>query len=411
MAAFDRAPAWTRLPGALVVAFVSAAAASAACASLGDGQAVGFGEDGGPNASSSSSSGGADAGSPLQPQQPTGVMLVHAAEFPPLRVCFEGRPEARPLPDTTTMPDANIVGLDIGTGIRLPPIRGAGRLGKMFVIEIDPTRIRTGFDESATCGELICPPGSRSQCLTEGRDYAVTTAFEENALGADALTILAIRGCGNAFQLTQLGVASAECGPQWDNLAGNISVERIGPLDPRRRAAGVLPVQLVNLAPLLSPAFGAVNVRFGPLDADADAGPIDGGATDGGEADAGSASALEQVAESPPLYTLAPARDLSLPGGDESVYGTRGFVIERKTGSGNAFRFSASLADVQEASAPLELPDAFYAGASSYALLMLGDPRVVGSNDPRRVHLVAVPATGPTAGPDGGATADASADR
>jgi hypothetical protein len=386
---------------AWVAGLVVVSAAAVACASVESRSPLEERPDG--STTNPGSSGGvADAApAPLQPLRGDGVMLVHAAEFPPLRICFEGRPGAKPIPDAHTMPDANIVGLDIGTGIRLPPIRQTDKLGKVFVIEVDPSRIRSGFDENATCGELICEVGSGPQCLTAGRDYAVSpTEIDAPQLGVDRLTVLAVKGCGNGFQIGQLGVDSAECGASWDILAGNVSVQRIENLELSTRAPGVLPVQLVNLSARLSPALGNLEVRYGPLS------PV---LADGG-ADAG-ASALEEVATNPPLDVVSAARKLTLPDGDETVYGTRGFVIERKTGSGNAFSVSASLAEVQESSSPLSLPGDYYKSASNYALLLLGDPRAQAANDPRRVHLIAVPMTEPSDPSDAGADDAGSADR
>ena len=382
-------------------ALVAAAVASAAC---GDVTSASFAGESGPTGrgqvdAGSATGDGADPSAVPAPQQPSnGVMLVHAADFPALRVCFEGRPGARPIPDSTTMPDANIVGLDVGAGIRLSPIRNDKPLGKVYVIEVDPSRIRNGFDENATCGHLICAPGSGPQCLTAGRDYAEAAApIGDTSLGADALTILAIKGCGNAFQIDAIGVNASDCGVGWDNLKGNVKAESITNLALGQRPAGKLPVQLVNLSKYLDPkTLGALTVQYGDVLAEA------------------GAPTLSNVANDPPVDQPAPSKDLDLPTDDESVYGTRGFVIERKTGSGPAFSVRTSLADVQEDSSPLSLPADYYQGSSKYALLLLGDPRAQAS-DPRRVHLIAVPMTDPADAVDtdagGGSTgADAGAD-
>jgi hypothetical protein len=371
------------LAATAVVGLASAACGDALSASIDDAaEPTGRGPADGGGVSADSTGAGAPA-----PQQPSnGVMLVHAADFPALRVCFEGRPGARPIPDTTTMPDANIVGLDIGTGIRLAPIRNDRPLGKVFVIEVDPGRIRNGgFDENATCGELICEPGN-GRCLTAGRDYATVSApIGESALGVDKLTILAIKGCGNGYQIGAIGVTAGDCGPTWNNLLGNVSADLIGDLALEQRPAGVLPVQLVNLSKYLDPKTqGALTVHYGDLDA-----PDAGGAPEAG------APTLVEVIKDPAIDEPSPTKNLPLPAADETVYGKRGFVIERKTGAGNAFALRTSLADVQENSSPLSLPAEYYAGSSKYALLLLGDPRAQTPGDPRRVHLIAVPMTDP----------------
>ena len=390
----------TRHLGLLAAAaIVAAGVTSAACSSSsslfeGPQNETGGGPSGGPSANSPD--GGATSPPPVgRGDQPSnGVMLVHAADFPPMRLCFAGRPDAQPIPNATTMPDANIVGLDIGTGIRLAPIQNDKPLGAVYVIEVDPNRIRNGFDENATCGQLICAPGSGPQCLTAGRDYATAGTIADATLGVSRLTVLAVKGCGNGFQIDQLGVPQGECGAGYDVLQGNVTVTRIESLDLQQRAPGSLPVQLVNLSNRLAPGpLGDVRVRYGQLAGDAG---------DAGDAGAG---ALDVVASKPEVDVPQPSRNLAL-SSDESVYGTHGFVIDRSTGSGNAFEVRASLADVQEDSAPLSLPSDYYASASKYALLLLGDPRAQQPTDPRRVHLIAVPMTDPAdvTGPDAGAT-------
>src|SRR5690349_20110352 len=52
----------------------------------------------------------------------SGVVLLHAAAFPAFRVCFENYPDLAPQPDTTTMPEANLVGVEVGSLVRIAPL-------------------------------------------------------------------------------------------------------------------------------------------------------------------------------------------------------------------------------------------------------------------------------------------------
>jgi hypothetical protein len=70
-----------------------------------------------------------------------------------------------------------------------------------------------------------------------------------------------------------------------------------------------------------------------------------------------------------------------------------------------------SLARIQKLSSPRDLPPTYYAAASNYALLLLGDPSATvldgGPSDDRRgLHFLAVPVIDPKddAGTDGGGT-------
>jgi hypothetical protein len=47
------------------------------------------------------------------------LVLVHAASFPAFRVCFEGAAADLPQPSVDLMPDSNVVGVDVGTAVRL----------------------------------------------------------------------------------------------------------------------------------------------------------------------------------------------------------------------------------------------------------------------------------------------------
>ena len=66
-----------------------------------------------------------------------------------------------------------------------------------------------------------------------------------------------------------------------------------------------------------------------------------------------------------------------------------------------------SLADIQKSSSPRDIPPSYYATASNYALLVLGDPNAKladggpDTDDRRALHVLAVPVVEPKS--DGGA--------
>ena len=107
-----------------VFAVVSCSATSDSAGAFGDGSADGQSRDG---------DSFPDAGAPLL--SVNGVVLVHAASFPAFRICFEGTKEELPLPSTDVMPESNVVGVEVGTAVRLPPLSTAGArpLGRAFV--------------------------------------------------------------------------------------------------------------------------------------------------------------------------------------------------------------------------------------------------------------------------------------
>lgn len=331
--------------------------------------------------SSSGSGGGADAGLSSVPGpglNAKGVVLVHAAQFPSLRVCFEGKLDSKPLPDKTAMPDANVIGMDVGAALRFDPIQANKALGKVYVIEERVIRTRVGAEDTRTCKQLICEQGTT--CLRKGSDYVEAGNLTTTTLGASSVEILAITGCGNELTLNALGANSAECGAGWDRVFGNVDAKVLTGLAPVRGGKGQIPVQLVNLAPQLTTLQGNLEVTFGEL-------------TQIG-------TQKTPVASQPPLESPRPAATLSVDTSNETVFATHGFRIERTTGSGMAFRREPTLADVQDLSAPRDLPDTYYATGRSFALLLLGDPREslkpAAQRDARRdVHLVAVPISEP----------------
>ena len=363
--------------------------------------------DGTPAPSAGMADGGAmesernDRGASAAPGTPSasGIVLVHAAAFPAFRLCFESTPDALPQPDSKLMPEANVVGVEVGSAVRIEPHKAPG---KVYVIR--EGELRKNVLDPPTCRELLSGEGDRALLLD--RDYHVAGEIKE-ALGEGQVHVLAITGCGNHYDLEEptVKVSSAICDKvstrPWNNLAGNLET-KIVPLRPTGQLANgtSLPVQLLHLAPALGAQLGAatLDVSFGELSK--------------------TGKLPQAVAAQPKL--LEPSDQVTLPvdHATPAVYGTHGFRIAvREPGGAVRFSVDQSLVAVQDFSAPLEIPGTYYRVASNYVLLLLGDPATpadAGPNDRRGLHLLAVPVLDPEqvdagAPPpsDAGASADA----
>ncbi|AKV01310.1 hypothetical protein AKJ09_07973 [Labilithrix luteola] len=329
----------------------------------------------------------------------TGVVLVHAAAFPAFRLCFSNMLDQPPLPDSKTMPEANLVGVDVGSVVRVDPMVAPG---DVYVIDQTVVQTRIGSKEDTRCSDLIC---TGANCKKENRDY-LRAGRIDTPLGQGQVSVLAISGCGNQFFVEDLKMDSRACGTGWDATHGNLHSSVLTLRPDGLSGDDSLPVQLVHLAPLLENARGSgeLSISFGALDGD------------GG---------LDTFASNPPLFSVDEPRSLAFTKTETSIYASHGFRIAlRETDAGAdggvSFVRDESLAEVQALSASKELPTDYYKTASNYALLLLGDPSVQpkledgGANplyDSRRaVHLLAVPVRDPDAGADAGSTPGDSGD-
>ncbi|MBX3215369.1 MAG: hypothetical protein KF850_25255 [Labilithrix sp.] len=364
-------------------------AAGAACSSLdaADGETASRGDD--PDAVP----GGGVGRQPSEdaPGAPTasGVVLVHSAAFPPFRVCFANHPDLRPLPDSKAMPEANVVGVEVGSLVRIDPVDDPG---DVYVIRESSVRAAAGDPSGPSCGELL---GTGGQALLSS-DYHVAKLPEGlTKLGSTGVQALAITGCGSRPYLDFLNVDSASCGADWDDRAGNLVANVIDLTATGARADdSTIPVQLVHLAPLLETRLGTakLEVTFGAL--------------------ASPGKLPTEVATDIALLESGAQVLLAVDQSDEASYGTHGFRIVAREDDGSAkFTFSESLAAVQSLSAPRDVPTTYYRAASNYALLLVGDPSVPATldggapnADRRRVQLLAVPVLDPATA-DAGATA------
>lgn len=380
-----------------------AVATGVACSSMGENSAFDNGTDG----PSTSADGGKDftpaPGNEASPQA-TGIVLVHAAAFPSFRLCFENFPDLRPQPDSRVMPEANVVGVEIGTLVRLDPMMQAP--GTVYVVRESKVRTNPEDANPPTCGDLIKEINEGAEHPLEVNfDYQIATSLD-HSLGQDRVSVIAITGCGGTNILSLVDGNGANCGDGWSSLSGNLKARTFDLSVARRKSESDLPVQLFQMSPELAAldANGSpLTVTFGPLGTDAGVPPSDGG----GKSDAGTQGDVPVGG----LYQGGESTSLSFDQDSSQIYSELGFRIVAK----NVFSADQSLAAVQEFSAPRELPTSYYKAASSYALLLLGDPghKPTLPNDapnpsynPRRaVHLLAIPVIDPEsrdAGPDAG---------
>mgnify|MGYP001268533353 CR=1 FL=1 len=353
--------------------------------------------DGGASREAANDLGGAPAfqGAPTA----TGVVLVHAASFPAFRLCFEGQEGLQPQPNSKIMPDANVVGVEIGSLVRIDPLVASG---KVYVINEADVRSPSGDATAPTCGDLLGIPKRGPKTLTRDNHYHEVKTRLTRPLGQAGVQVLAITGCGSQAFLNTLDNApggtnapSAHCGADWNPTSGNLDV-KIVDLSPTAEGATAtsLPVQLFHMSPAIEAfrtASGSLEVTFGPL-----------------------SKVKPRAVATGALFTGGEQESLALDQTTPAVYGATGFEIAVTSPAGSS-RTEQSLASIQELSSPRDLPTTYYRAASNYALILLGDPAHKPTLDgggpnpeynPRRaVHLLAVPVLDPTRAADAGADA------
>jgi hypothetical protein len=321
-----------------------------------------------------------------------GVFLVHAASFPGFRLCFEANDQAVPTPNADLMPNSNVVGVDIGTAVRIEPLTKSGR-----VFAFPEPSIRTLYNSAGvgpTCKALL---GSSSQVAKDAIEVA---QLDEDL--SRGVHLLVLTGCRP--QAKDPIATVARCGSTWTPSAGNLTLKHVALGAYKRSSTRKLPVQVVQLSTPLASATQnqSLGLAFGDLDAAAPAPLISG--------DLDLATAFPNT---PAEYDYDPD--------DTAAYGAKGFFLvapnatdggaDAGDDAGTVFTvlLAQSLAEIQSLSAPRSLPDDWYSAGSSYVLLVLGETgggRDAGpdaSADPRReLHFLAVPLAAPDAGADGG---------
>ena len=365
--------------GLLVVAAVACSANDSAVTSLGSApQDAGAATNGGENRPSTST-GPANAIA-------SGIVLVHAANFPSFRLCFENFLDQKPQPDSDIMPESNLVGVETGSFVRLPPMDAPGA-----TYVIDERRIR-GLD--STCRELL--KGANAP-LASTNDYDMLLEPLAAPLGQKNVDVVAITGCASSGTLSHLGVDESSCAKDYGTLTGNLHAHVVSLTATGTGLSGQsLPVQLYQLSTaidaLAKTTDATLSVTFGDLTAE---------------------GVLGQSLAVPALFAPGVPTSVTIDPSSEAVYGTHGFRISVGPAD-HPTVVDQSLATVQDLSSSNELPSTYYGAASNYALLLLGAPTPpmdAGIASARaRMHILAVPVIDPStldagtdaSAPDGG---------
>ncbi len=392
---------WCRSAAAVLCA-VSVGATVHCGSAASSGASAGDSGNGTPTSSNDAGGGGssgsvADAGLSPRPEPPSttvpdpnasGVLVVHAsANMQAFRLCFGKTGVAGnlvPLPDRQLMPQSNVVGVEVGSAVRLKPLADVGLTlasngGAPHKVYAIPEKFLRPPQRPANtpCAALLCP-GLGGDCLDQNQFYELQDLpLPTYQFGVH---VLAVSGC-----IAGSG-DPASCGADFDVVKGNA---KISSLD-LRAYTHVKPndflVQIAQLSPAL--AGQPIAVSFGAL-------------TTTGVAVKVSSTFGDVTPPSPSVVSFDRT--------DSAIYASDGFSVDV---AGISVR--QSLASIQALSAPEALPGDYYSTRSNFVMLLLGNPADTSptggpktpQTDPGKVvHLLGVPVGQPYAedgGTDGG---------
>ncbi len=311
-----------------------------------------------------------------------GVILVHAAGAPAFRLCFRNDLDVQPIPDSERMPNANVVGVDVGSAVRIGPLKGPP--GEIYLI--GEGLLRNEYQPGGG--------GARPTCRTLLEQLRPEAYYTIGAVDQDlsrGVHLLVVRGCTANGPLTSY--TTSDCGNDYDPAKGNLSVQALEIRGQARASDEVLPAQLLHLSQPLESFRQSrrLRVTFGDLT---------------------SQTPHTSVVEAPPFLGAVPNDFVESPtftSSDLAAYETLGFriTVGDPAGGDESIVAEQSLAEVQRFSSPQQLPHSYYSAASNYVFLMLGVPPTADAgavtDERRRLHLLAVPVITR-------ATADAGAD-
>ncbi len=350
-------------------AFATAAIIAVAC---GDLASSGFdpspaGADGG---AGDGKAGFQDGAAPPIPAN--GLVIVHAASLPAFRLCFEADRSLRPVPSDQLMPSSNIAGVEIGSAVRIDPISPA--IGRVWA-----------FPEPAI--RALYPPGQAGPACWDLLETMSDAAIELGEIERDLSTgvhLLVVSGC----QPSSIDPAASveRCGPDWKSDTGNVGLRVISIDAFQRSNATSLPVQIVQLSGALASrsAGRRIAVALGEIDASPEPFIRDD-------------LAVGDVVPDMPVQ-------LEYQPDDTASFASVGFHVSLEAPDAGAIDAGSrepllwqSLAEIARLSSSRDVPPAWFAAASSYVLLLLGDPDIADASvdDRRKVHLLAVPVAAP----------------
>lgn len=315
------------------------------------------------------------------------VVLVHAARnLPAFRVCFQDHTNTLPLPDDKIMPNANVVGVDVGTAVHVGQLEpkqssnpdasiaaydsgveggvdsGPLPTGELHVIEEKLARQffpqNTDANAWPNCGDLV------NVLRQNGYEGHGLYTLKGDTLTPDlnSAIFVVVKGC-----LPDPALTTTECGPGFTTTAGNLSYQTLQVV---AQDGSGFDFEGVSASPAVADMSTLVYSPDGQSKSD----PISLKAT------SVSSSASSTL---PADYTVAK------------------FTLAAPNG---AALITSSLADIQARSAPRVLPADFFGLRSTFVLFAIGDPKVTDQTAPNALHLIAVPVQDPAKiDPDSGA--------
>jgi hypothetical protein len=331
------------------------------------------------------------AGTPNTATTAGSVVLVHASRnLPAFRVCFKGRTTTLPLPDDKIMPNANVVGVDVGSAVHIGQLDKTGGSG-MGDASVAP------FDSGADSGTGPAPTGELSiieeklarQFYPQGSDAsawlncgALVSLLQQNnyeghgiyTLKGSAVTpaatsavFVVVRGCLPG----STGLTKAECGADYTDVAkGNLAYD------------------IIQAVALQGTGFEYEGVNASP------------GVPTGSTLTYTNEANISQKPVPIPNGAVSTTTSTTLPP-DDAAFAKATFVLKD---SANKVLLTQTLADVQARSSPRELPASFFGLRSTFVLFVVGDPAVADPTSTNALHLLAVPVGDPaTIDPDSGA--------
>ncbi|HEY2517566.1 MAG TPA: hypothetical protein VGI39_42140 [Polyangiaceae bacterium] len=347
--------------GGFVLGFVAAVGVALACGACGASDSNGAAEPPGSdaevvdassdvNAASDSagvetgpSDAGGDADTGPLPHVSVTYFALHASpNLDEFRMCFAtsyagadaGVLGGPPLPSDPAqpIPDTNLPGVAIGRGAQLPSILVP--VGS----QVTPLLVRVNaiFDNPRDCSELFC---QGLMCVKEGDGYF---ALSPQTISQPGAFLLSVEGCAPLSLATPAGRGSAaECGADYDPVAGNLSARFI-PVD--LSAAAPWSVRVAAFSSSLDVAGGDASVALRYVNPAADASvPLPLG---------GPSLALPSTLPLDDAGVTAAYFALSVDGGD---------------------LFRESLLAVQHFESPGSNPYTFFASSTSYLVAVMGD--------------------------------------
>jgi len=321
------------------------------------------------------------------------VVLVHASRnLPAFRACFSGYTNTLPLPDDKLMPNANVVGVDVGTAVHVGQINH--KKAGMDTVDADVPDYDSGVEGGVDAGPALQGPlwiieeKLARQFYPQGTDRSgwpncdeIVKVLQENGyeghglytLTGDPLspsdsnaTFVVVKGC-----LPDSTLTTTECGSTFTKSKGNLSFQLLVTTAQDGMGfdfEGVAASPAVPNGTLLtySVSNGATPTPGVPIEA----------------------------------MGISPSASSTLPT-NSGDFDMASFELRD---SKNTLILQQSLAAIQARSSPRVLPADFFGLRSTFVLFAVGDPTVADKTAPTALHFLAVPVQDPgMIDPEGGA--------